>query len=307
MNAQAKVIGLTVLILVLTGAMWGMGYYWHKTTLIEPAETQKSPTAPSADMAEAATSTPLHTEAEGQAKIWPLTGLAPASSTQQEVILDLESDEILANPFKLSGQMQGYSGLAWQLQDAKGQLLGQGMLTPDAQGKFADIGWYEHKPTSKTGTLLLIEPRSASSKPVLSQDVKLQTRSQTVEIYLLKPDSASVCPEAVPVKRSIVATDGDSLNYYEATLHILLQGPDGTERKAGWTTAIPTSTRILKMGQDDKGRYIGDFSDDLLHDADDPCLRSAIRSQISETLTTIYSPGLSLKGRIFINGQEVQF
>lgn len=297
MTIPAKTLGLTVLILAMAAGVWGMGYLWQKANQKPATEEEPAKARPQAGVIwenRLATSTVVD-------------GLQTAS-TSRSFVLEMKQDNLLTNPFKLAGKIKGYKGMAWQLQDSQGIVLSQGEITSDKDdGSFEVYGWYNKRPSGKKGLLMLIETMSPRSSPYASYTVGLQTKTQTAEIYLKKKSTSSDCESVSVVKRTLVSTGGDKLNYYQAALQHLLAGPTIQEQKLGWQTAIPTSTEVVRVGKDDKGRYVADFSEALIQGITDACQLATIKAQIVKTLTTVYLPGKSLPGRIFINGEEAGF
>ena len=296
MTIPAKALGLTVLILAMVAGVWGMGYLWQSANPKSIVEETPAKARPQAGVIW-----------ENRQTTSTLGGLQTASSSRI-FILEMKQDDFLSNPFKLAGKIKGYKGMAWQLQDSQGIVLSQGEITSNKNdGSFEVYGWYEKRPSGKKGVLMLIEMMSPRSSPYASYAVGLETKTQTAEIYLKKKSTSSDCESVSAVKRTLVSTGGDKLNYYQAALQNLLIGPTEQERKIGWQTAIPTSTKVIRVGKDDKGRYVADFSGDLNQGITDACQLATIKAQIIKTLTTVYLPGKSLPGRIFINGDEASF
>ncbi|MHB8831066.1 MAG: GerMN domain-containing protein [Patescibacteria group bacterium] len=297
MTIPAKALGLTVLILAMAAGVWGMGYLWQSANPKPVVEETLAKARPQAGVI----------WENRQATSTLVNGLQAASSSRS-FILEMKQDDLLTNPFKLAGKIKGYKGMAWQLQDSQGIVLSQGEITSDKNdGSFEVYGWYDKRPSGKKGVLMLIEMMSPRSSLYASYSVGLQTQTQTAEIYLKKKSTSSDCESVASVKRTLVSTGGDKLNYYQAALQSLLVGPTDQERKLGWQTAIPTSTKVIRVGKDDKGRYVADFSGDLTQGVTDTCQLATIKAQVIKTLTTVYLPGKSLPGRIFINGEEASF
>lgn len=295
MTIPAKALGLTVLILALVAGVWGMGYLWQKAN--QKPVVEEEPVK-------------VHAQAgviweNRQATSTVVDGLQTAS-TSRSFVLEMKQDDFLPNPFKLAGKIKGFKGMAWQLQDSQGIVLSQGEINSQKDdGSFEVYGWYEKRPSGKKGVLLLIELMSPRNSSYASYTVGLQTKTQTTEIYLHKANQD--CGSVTSFKRTIVSTGGDKLNYYQAALQSLLVGPTVQEQKLGWQTAIPTSTEVVRVGKDDKGRYVADFSESLIQGITNACQLATIKAQIVKTLTTVYLPGKSLPGRIFINGEEASF
>jgi len=297
MTTPAKALGLTALILALAAGVWGMGYLWQKANQKPVAEEEP---------------VKVHAQAgviwENRQATSTLADGSQTASTSRSFVLEMKQDDFLTNPFKLAGRIKGFEGMAWQLQDPQGVVLSQGKITSDKDdGSFEIYGWYDKRPSGKKGVLMLIEMMSPRSSPYTSYTVGLQTKTQTAEIYLKKKSTSSDCESVSVVKRTLVSTGGDKLNYYQAALQNLLAGPTIQEQKLGWQTAIPTSTEVVRVGKDDKGRYVADFSESLIQGMTDACQLATIKAQIVKTLTTVYLPGKSLPGRIFINGEEASF
>lgn len=297
MTIPAKTLGLTVLILAMAAGVWGMGSLWQKAN--QKPVVEEEPVK-------------VHAQAgviweNRQATSTVVDGLQTAS-TSRSFVLEIKQDDFLSNPFKLAGKIKGFKGMAWQLQDSQGIVLSQGEITSDKDdGSFEVYGWYDKRPSGKKGVLMLIELMSPRSSPYASYTVGLQTQTQTAEIYLQKKSTNGDCESVAAVKRTLVSTGGDKLNYYQAALQSLLVGPTKQEQKLGWQTAIPTSTKVMRVGKDDKGKYVADFSGELTQGITDACRLATIKAQIVKTLTTVYLPGKSLPGRIFINSEEASF
>jgi hypothetical protein len=303
MTTPVKTLTLTVFIISLTLGIWGLGWLYEKATQ-QPVGQPSSVVKTDGKKTEVAW--------ENGKPLADLSFMATgtvAATASSSAMLDMEQGVLLTNPFILSGRLSGLKDAYWQLQDSKDGVLAHGTVSAeDGTGRFQGMGWYDVKPTVEKGTLLIIEPTSTRSSSLASLNVALQTKTQTAELYFWdKSASDGDCSSVFPVKRTIVATQGERVNFYEAALRALLVGPTEQEFTAGLQTALPTSTGLLRVGQDEKGRYVGDFSSDLTKGIDDACRLSAIRAQISRTLTTVYLPGKSLPGRVFVDGKEAAF
>lgn len=300
MTTPVKTVALAAVIISLATGIWGLGWLYERSA-------QKP-----------AVQTPATVKTENKAEVvWengkPLADLSFKSAVTSSVagttvVLDTPY-ATLTNPFFLAGRLVGLDSADWQLQDAQHIILAQGMIrAQDASGRFKDMGWYAKRPSSGQGRLLFIQPLSPRSSSVADLAVDLQTKTQTAEIYLWdKSASEGDCSSVFPVKRTLVATREDRTYFYEAALRALMAGPTEQEVSSGLQTALPTSTGLLRVGQDEKGRYVGDFTPDLIRGIDDTCRLAAIKAQISRTLTTVYLPGKSLLGRVFVEGKEVAF
>ena len=303
MTTPVKTLTLTVFIISLTLGIWGLGWLYEKVTQ-QPVSQPPSVVKTDGKKSEVAW--------ENGRPLADLSFMASSTSiiaTSTGIVLDMEQGVLLTDPFVLSGRLVGLNEAAWQLQDGQGIVLAQGTVkAEDGTGRFQSLGWYEKRPSGEKGNLLFIELYSPRSTTLASLKVGLQVKTQTAEIYFWDKSAADGdCSSVFPVKRTIVATQGERVNFYEAALRALMVGPTEQEVSAGLQTALPTSTSLLNIGRDEKGRYVGDFTSDLTKGIDDACRLSAIKAQISQTLTTVYLPGKSLPGRVFVDGKEAAF
>lgn len=284
MTTPAKAAGLTVLVLALAGTVWFAEYAWHEDPTQEIPATDDKPVVEAG--ATAVSSSPLGLE------------------TSRDFSLELKEKDLLPNPFVLKGTST-LPQVAWQLQDSQGIVVADGTIIPEA-GSFESLGWYSKRPTNGKGTLVFIRIGSPISVPLYSLPVSLQTEEQKVEIYFLDSKSKS-CTDVVPVKRTVVSTDGNQLNYYEAAIRSLLLGPTEKERESGLVTRIPDEAQIIKIGKDEKGRYIADMDGAIAAQDISSCDRQAIKAQMANTLITVPLDGQALKGRLFLDGEEAKF
>ncbi len=286
MTQPVKIIGLTALVLLLAGSLWIAIDSWQgikqaDRAPVQPVQAVKEP--------------------EGSA-----TGtLLGTHDLKNQILISMDLSDPLANPFILSGVLLQLEMADWVLEDSVGTLLAKGRVL-QKDGIWNEAIWYEQVPQTKDGFLKFYSTAD-DIEPLVSYEVKLQTQIQTGELFFRQPATDIDCGQVSVVKRDLVSTSGHKLNYYEAVLRELVKGPTAQELEQGWTSAIPEGVKAIRVGVDDKGRLVGDFSDNLLNNQMDDCQKSAILAQIEQTLATVPVNGKRMTGKVYIEGQEAGF
>ena len=284
MSNSAKVISLTLLILVLAGSIAGIMFFYGKSSVISHQSSA----------------------ADGQTTVdrrQTTDVVAGLASTSTEIWSSVAVGQKMNNPFMFKMRAP-FKSTTWMLQDANGKILASGFVS--STGETIDVtGWYSQAPKTKTGWFLMADSLS-SAMPPYRIPVELQTKFETVEAYFANPKESAgdSCDSVYPVKRTIVSTDGDVLSHYQAALYELTKGPTQQEKAQGYTTALPEGVDVIRVGQDESGRFVGDFPAALTAGIVDRCRLSLIRAQIQETLKTVPLQGRTLKGRVYVEGVE---
>ncbi len=149
-------------------------------------------------------------------------------------------------------------------------------------------------PSTETGTLVLMKD-NPSGLPQNDNELRIPVRfnkatsGETTEVLVyfsnprLSPGAELDCALVEPVKRTVPKTEAVA----RAALTELLKGPTASERAAGYVSAIPAGA-VLKAVTVEDGTAMADFSEDL-EPGGGSCAVTAIRAQISETLTQFNS------------------
>lgn len=286
MTQPVKIIGLTALVLLLAGSLWVAIKNWQgikqaDRVLVQPVQDIKVPEV-------SATGTSLS-----------------SFDLKNQILISMDLSRSLSNPFVLSGVLLRLEAADWVLEDSEGIRLAEGRVTQD-DGIWNEAIWYEQVPRTQSG-FLKFYAAADKAEPLVSYEVKLQTQIQTVELFFRRRAADMDCSEVMAIKRDLVSTSGHKLNYYEAVLRELVKGPTVEEAERGWLSAIPEGVRAIRVGVDEKGRLVGDFSKNLFDDRMDDCRKSAILAQIEQTLATVPVNGRRMPGKVYIEGQEVGF
>jgi hypothetical protein len=221
---------------------------------------------------------------------------------ESRVDIGIKQGSLLSNPFALPATSTFAEDRAWTVSDAYGNVMVSGTIPGllSSYSAMLDVYWFDNVPKTEHGELRILETHSS---PAIIIPVKLPTETQTVEIYF-RPLALSNCHSVTPVKRRITATQND-LDFYHAALRELLKGPSQEEFDSGLATMIPPQTRLLRVGKNEQGKYIGDFSSELKDPNQIECFWNITKQQIQKTLSTVPLPGRTLEGTIFINGNTI--
>lgn len=286
MTSPVKIIGLTALILLLAGSLWIAVNSWQGIKQADRAAVQLVQDIEAPE--DSATGTLLATP-----------------DLKNQILISMDLSAPLANPFILSGVLLQLEMADWVLEDSAGTLLAKGRVL-QKEGIWNEVIWYEQVPQTELGFLKFYSAADYT-EPLVNYEVELQTQTQTVELYFRRPMANMDCGEVSAVKRDLVSTSGHKLDYYEAVLRELIKGPTIFEAEQGWISAIPEGVRVIRVGVDEKGRMVGDFSENLLDNQMDDCQKLAVLAQIEQTLATIPVNGKRMTGKVYIEGQEVGF
>lgn len=286
MTAPVKTIGLTALILLLAGCLWLSINSWRN--IKQPAFV---PVVPTPEIQENMDS-----------------GFNSVSSTvdlKHQILISMDLSSPLPNPFVLSGVLLQLEMADWTLEDSVGTRLAEGRVW-QTDGIWNEVTWYEKVPQTEKGYLKFYSALD-SVEPIVAYEVRLLTQTQTVELFFRKQASDMDCGEVFAVKRDLVSTSGHKLNYYETALRELVKGPTPEEADQGWISAIPLEVQVVRVGVDEKNRIVGDFSESLFNPPMDDCRKQAILAQIEQTLATVPVSGKRVSGRVYVQGQAVNF
>ncbi len=110
--------------------------------------------------------------------------------------------------------------------------------------------------------------------------VKKGTKQIQVFFSNNKLDPEISCNKVFPVIRRVESVPAIA----RLAIEELLKGPEYSEKQQGYTTSIPSGTRIIKLFIDENGLTKIDFSKELDENIGGSCMVSAIRAQITETL-----------------------
>jgi hypothetical protein len=221
---------------------------------------------------------------------------------ESRIDLGVEPGALLNNPFALPATSTFAEDRSWILTDAYENVVASGTI-PGLLSSYSaifDVYWFNAIPKTEHGELRILE---AGDSPTIVVPVKLPKETQTVEVYF-RPAALSNCHSVTAVKRRIVATQND-LDYYEAALLELLKGPNQEESDSGLVTMISPQANLLRVGKNDQGRYVADFSSELKDQNQIECFWNIAQQQIQKTLSTVPLPGRTLEGTIFINGNTI--
>jgi hypothetical protein len=281
-SAVKRAIGLTSLILLLAVAVWIVVYFGYQT---------KKPVQESASE---------NTKLESN----QLTQTLSASSSFNTLDLSIQAGDFLPNPFGLPATSTYAENRDWAVVDGTGDVIASGTIPGllSSYSAYGEVYWYDKLPSSEKGELLIL---ATEFGPQLIIPIKLQTKTQTAEIYF-RNAALSNCGSVDPVKRTIVSTGENDLYFYESALRELLKGPTKSEADKGLITMIPADTKVLRVGKNDKGRYVADFTQDLQDPNQIDCFWSIAKNQIQKTLSTVPLPGTTLDGVILINGEPIK-
>ncbi len=275
-----RIIGLTILVLVLTGALWVIVFFGSQYT-------NKTP-RPAAPITEEKSPIPDTINQE----------------SVPEFDLSIRPGDFLPNPFGFNSTSSFMENRDWLLQDSSGTIIATGTIPGllSSYSNFGEVYWYNRLPTSKNGEFIVAPTKN---EPQIIIPVELETNTQTVEVYF-RPAEMSNCGTVTPVKRTIVSTGENDLFFYEAAIRELLKGPGDTESELGLVTMIPKNAEVIRVGKNEKGRYVADFTSELKDPNQIDCFWNIAKEQIKQTLKTIPLPGRSLDGVILINGAVIE-
>ncbi|MDF1497217.1 MAG: GerMN domain-containing protein [Patescibacteria group bacterium] len=279
--ALKRTIGLTLLILLVTAAVWTIVYFGNKTV-----KSQK-------EIVSANTQQISETQE-----------VAPTSTEVNKLQISVHAGDFLPNPFALPATTTFMEDRDWVVVDNGGATIASGTIPGllSSYSAFGDVYWYSKLPTSEDGELRIA---ASDNGPQLIVPVKLQTKTQTVELYFRNP-VLSNCGTVEPVKRTIISTGENDLYFYESALRELLKGPSKNEAEKGLVTMIPEGVKIIRVGKNEKGRYIADFTQNLQDPNQIDCFHNIAKNQIQKTLSTVPLPGTTLDGVILIEGEVVE-
>jgi Sporulation and spore germination len=280
--ALKRTAGLTLLILVIAAAVWVIVYFGNqnKNTVTKQPHDKIIEDTINSEVTDVPTST-LNT-----------------------IELDLKAGDFLPNPFPLPATTTFFNDRYWVLVDTGDVVIASGTFPGliSSYSAFGDVYWYKQLPASKTGELQIL---ASDEGPQIIIPIKLQTKTQTVEIYF-RNAALSNCGSVDSVKRTIVSTGDNDLNFYEAAINELLKGPNKKEKAQGLVTMIPEQVEVLRVGKNEKGRYVADFTSDLKDPNQIDCFWSITKNQIQKTLSTVPLPGKTLEGIILIEGETAE-
>lgn len=280
MNRAIKAsVGLTALILILAAAVWIIVFYANQV--------------PSTPKPAATTQEPAPTSTKNQIQ-----------NTTGTLQLPYSAGDFLPNPFTMHATNTFLHDRSWTLRAANGALIASGTIPGllSSQSDFGKYYWYADFPSSPDGELVVTATKNS---PQIIIPVVLERKRQTVEIYF-RNAALSDCSSVKSVKRTIVSTGSLDLFFYEAAIRELLKGPTPDEAKQGLITMIPEGVNILRVGKNEKGRYIADFTPKLKNPDQTDCFWNIAKEQIKKTLSTVPLPGTTLEGVIYINGEAVE-
>ncbi|GEM_PF-1262154 len=222
--------------------------------------------------------------------------------TESHLELGVNSGDTLSNPFSLPATSTFAEDRSWIVVDAYENIIASGTIPGllSSYNSMYDVYWMNVIPKSESGELRVLAVGDSTEVII---PVKLQTETQTVEIYF-RPAFLSNCSDVVPVKRKVVATMND-LDYYQVAIQELLKGPNKEELESGLVTMIPPNVDLLRIGKNEQGRYIADFSARLKDPDQIDCFWNIAKQQIQKTLSTVPLQGRVLEGIILINGNII--
>lgn len=225
-------------------------------------------------------------------------------NTTSTLQLPYSAGDFLSNPFTMHATSTFMQDRAWILEDTNDKLLASGII-PGLLSSDSNIDkyyWYANLPSSQKGQLVI---KATDDAPQIIVPVVLETKTQTVEIYF-RDATLSDCSSVESVKRTIVSTGDSDLFFYEAAIRELLKGTVKTEADKGLVTMIPKGVQVLRVGKNEKGRYIADFTSNLKDPNQTDCFRNIAKEQIQKTLSTVPLPGTTLEGMIYIKGEMIK-
>jgi len=279
--ALKRTIGLTLLILVITAAIWTIVYFGNRVL-----NSQKE-------------IVPTNTE-----QISEIQDVSPTSTELNKLQISVKAGDFLPNPFLLPATSTFIEDRDWIVVDSGGEIIASSTI-PGVISSYYPFGvvyWYSKLPISEDGELRFL---ASENGPQIIIPVKLQTKTQTVEIYF-RNAALSNCGSVESVKRTVVSTGENDLDFYESALRELLKGPTKSEADKGLVTMIPDGVKIIRVGKNEKGRYIADFTQNLKDPEQIDCFWNIAKNQIKNTLKTIPLPGTTLEGVILIEGKAIE-
>lgn len=218
------------------------------------------------------------------------------------------SEQPVASPLSVAGQMPGNwyfeANAIIEIYDANGKLLG--FTSATAEGDWMTTSSVAFKaelnfiaPETATGTLVfkndnpsgLPENDRSESYPIVF--------GQTVKVFYsnnIKDPEFIDCTNVYSVDRVVEKTTSVG----RIALEELLKGPTDAEKTAGYLTSINDGVKINSLVIE-KQKAIVDFDDAIEKDLGGSCRVTAIRSQITKTLTqfsTVDEVIISVNGRI---------
>lgn len=120
---------------------------------------------------------------------------------------------------------------------------------------------------------------------IQERTVTLEPRDDRVDVDVFfqnqKLDPTVTCDLVFSVKRKVAV----GTQVYRAALAALLDGPTGDETTDGYNTSIPSHVKLLSVTADDNGIVTADFDSHLDAGVAGSCRVSAIREQITRTLS----------------------
>lgn len=274
-----SILGLTVLVLVLAGALWVIVFFGSRYT-----QKSADPSPPASPQSE------------------QVTASVPLDKANLEV--SIKPGDFLPNPFGFKSTSTFMENRDWILQDSSGAIIASGTIPGllSSYSSLGDVYWYADFPAGEMGEFIILP---ILDKPQIIIPVNLETNTQTVEIYF-RPAMLSNYGGVEPVKRTIVSTGANDLFYYEAAIRELLKGPNQTESEQGLVTMVPDIAQVIRVGKTEKGRYVADFTSELKDPNQIDCFWLIAQEQIKKTLKTVPLPGHALDGEILINGENIE-
>ncbi len=225
----------------------------------------------------------------------PVDVAIPQGDDGIEISMPL-ANTIAVSPLKITGMVKGngWTGFEGQvgtvtLFDAAGKKLGMAMLTASADWMqlptpFETTLFFDY-PGDGTGKLVFYNENvsgEAGGNTTFELPVKLAKSSAEkteVKAFFTTAATAENCSEVFPVWRQLPKIDGVA----RAALEELLKGPSGSEKLAGFSTAINPGAQIQGLTiQDGVARV--DFNEQLQDGVAGSCTVTAIRAQIEQTL-----------------------
>ncbi len=172
--------------------------------------------------------------------------------------------------------------LTYRLQDDAGGLVTDGAVAVEAAGKAfhrVETAVRFALPTPPTGTLTVSDGAGGAND--VAVPLVFHPDETTVAVFYpnRELDPTSSCTAVFAVKRYLPKTD----QLLTAAVTQLLAGPTPAERRAGYTTSLPTGVRLTSLALTD-GRVRADFTRRLTQGVASSCRVQAIRAQLEQTL-----------------------
>lgn len=235
--------------------------------------------------------------------------------TQAEIVVDAPvAGATIISPLIVQGEAKGpwyfEASFPVRVEDAAGTMLGQAPAT--AQGEWMQVG-----PVPFVGSIPFVTSTSRAGFVVFAKDnpsglpehaAEFRVPIIFAEVAPIKTTAIKVffqnqarlgagqdiCTTTLSVTRQVTSTPAIG----RAALEALVAGPTSAETAAGFTSSLPVGVKVQRLVIEN-GVARADFSTELDRNVGGACRVTAIRRQITDTLTqfpTVKSVVISING-----------